>query len=877
MEGFSLANEREALDRSFDPAARRSSRRSRVRSKSWQLKAASILLCVHLGAAPLLFGGVFPSTMIAIAASALVCLAASIYASGSRRATTPAMMWMAAALLGWTAIQAANLPCAWVEWIKPAAVAEARAARAALGSTTALTCSLSFDVGVTREEVIKGIAIVATLMAAGILVSRGARRTVLWGVAFSTLAMSAVALLHPVLGLQQVFGVYQPVQARQPWLLAPLMNANNLGGFAAMGAPLWIGLTYRDERQDIRWLGRAAVVLTALTAILTLSRGAIAQLLGATFFMVAFVYVTTQRKRKNTPAVQLSFWKTRRIGLVATLATALALAGYIASGPLALEFQHGDLSKLKLVQRAFAFAFDHPWIGVGRGAFSSAFVALEGRTIRYEYAENFIAQWFSEWGIPISLAWLVVLAVAVFRRLQNLKSLAVTGGLIGLLSLTAQNLVDLGFEILGVAIVAAALLAATLLPDGATQAPQAGKAPQQARRSSERASRTPLWRSQIASACVMLLAGLAGLAVLGPDLTRGSVANLETELRGTMETGERSAFRRTLQHAVSLHPSEPVFPILAATEAMAYRDRSAGRWLNRAMQVAPHWAAPHVLAFQWLWRRGAREQALLELKLAAAVDPRPEVVGEHYCRIAEFSGEYVIAAAPSGAARRSIIEMAARCLQPDHESAPAIDMALLREFPNSTQARERIAVRKAADGDVDGALAVFSDLLERDPNAESVRIRRADVLRRAERLPELIRLAERDLEHVHGDHKIQLLSIQALAYAQLGDAAGADRTVAAYRRLVSHTAAGLAASFGLEGQLQVLLRNDASALTAFREAYRINKETDYLRAIAHIARRMGDRSQVLWAYMQLCEREPATATHCAERDRLLSAEPNDVR
>ena len=59
--------------------------------------------------------------------------------------------------------------------------------------------------------------------------------------------------------------------------LAPLMNLNNLGAFAALGAPLWVGLTYRDANPNLRLLGYVAVAITTTTAVLSLSRGAIGE------------------------------------------------------------------------------------------------------------------------------------------------------------------------------------------------------------------------------------------------------------------------------------------------------------------------------------------------------------------------------------------------------------------------------------------------------------------------------------------------------------------------------------------------------------------------------------------------------------------------
>jgi hypothetical protein len=787
--------------------------------------------------------------------SGLVCLLGSALTTDVMATKTPAFLWMAFALLGWTALQATPLPCSFVETIAPGAAASARAAQVVLASKAAISCTLSYDPGATRAEIVKGVAVVSTLMAAWILGAGGGRRIVLWSLACASLAMCVVAVAHPVLGLKGVFGVYSPPFLWHPWLQAPLMNPNNLGAFAALGAPLFIALTQRDERREVRWLGYIATVITSVTAVLSLSRGAVGQLVGSLLVMICLVYFSGKRAAPSAA----STWLSKRLGLVVALAVAAAILAYIAGSALPRELASGDLSKLALVGRAFSFAAQHPWIGVGRGAFSSTFVALEGRTWRFVYAENFLAQWASEWGIPFTLAWLAVVATALLRRTRRLRSLTLMGALTALAGLCAQNLVDLGFEILGIAVAAAALLAVVLAPDRVAKEPASG--PMQLR----------------VSVSLMLLAGTVAVASLAPDLDRSSVASLGADMRASLAEHRRPRFREALERAVSLHPSEPLFPVLAATEALTHGDPAAPRWLNRAMTVAPNWGAPHVLAFRWLWQRGLRSQALLELRAAAEADPNPALIGQPLCMVTQLSGEHALAVAPRGAARRAVLEMAAGCVPADHASAGAIDAVLLAEFPDNALAQERTAVRLSREGRLYEALTMFADLLKRHPDYDSARVQRADVLRRAERFQELVEQVERDLLVAQEDTKPELLSAQALAFARLGDTTGVERAVAAYRRLRSGSAAGLAESFALDGQLQMLLGNLGHALAAFREAYRINNDVTHVAAVAHIARRMGNRPQAIWAYMQLCEREPRGTTHCAERDRLLSGGAFDVR
>jgi O-Antigen ligase len=851
----SIVGERRSGLRRDARDSRRSAGPAKPRPRSYRLRFALALFCVHLIGAPLLLGGVYAWGMLAIACSALCCLIASAYARADLRADASPVVWTALLLLAWTALQATPLPCGLVRTFAPEAADGATAAQAVFRTSAPAWCTLSYDPGATRQEVVKGIALVATLMTAWILTAGSTRRDVLWMVAASALTMSCVAIAHAIAGAQTVFGIYKPVEARAPLLLAPLLNANNLGGFVALGPALWIALTHRHRLPEVRWWGRIAAVITAVTAILSLSRGAIVQVFATLVFVAGYIHYRSLRSQRSNKPAPARPWTTGAIAL-GTGAIAAALVTYIAGDRVAGEFEISSVGKLALIGRAFAFAAEHPWIGVGRGAFSSAFLSMAGgagREVRFGYAENFIAQWASEWGVPFTLLWIGVVLFALVRRLRAAKSLATIGAAAALVGLCAQNLVDLGFELVGVATVAIALLGALLSP-------------------SELRPRTTETRgvSLRAAIALGLAGGAAALIALGPQLQAGSIPALESSLTASMHSGQRSAFRETMQRAVKLHPAEPIFPIFAATEALRHDDPSTPRWLNRAMQLAPNWGAPHLLAFQWLWQRGHRSQALLEFKLAAERDHSRELLEHPLCGLAQRSGELALAAVPSGDHRRAVMEMAGGCVPRDSRSSEQIDRALLREFPDSPGALERNAYRLARDGDVDRALAMFASLLRQRPDWDSARITRAGVLQLAERYDELVHQVDRDLGVVAPAHRPELLAAQAYGFAKLGDLEGMRRSLEGYRRLVGNSAEGLAETYALEGSLQLRLENFGAALSAFNEAYRINGATRHLAAVASMARQLGNRSQELWAYMQLCDREPVGTTYCAERDRLLA-------
>jgi hypothetical protein len=317
---------------------------------------------------------------------------------------------------------------------------------------------------------------------------------------------------------------------------------------------------------------------------------------------VACVQLVSRRRERQTAARS---WWTRTLGIALAIVAAVGVALYVDSKLVTRELENRDLSKLVLLQRSAAFAWNHAWVGIGRGAFSSAFVGVEGQTVRFGYAENFLIQWASEWGFPITLAWTSVVVIALVRTARRTRSLAHLCAGSALLAYCAQNLVDLGFELVGIAVVAAALLAATIAPKKLEE------------------SKTLRGGSLLIPIAVLCTAGVIVLATLGPSLPSQSITALDARLREQLRVQDRWGFQRTLARSLALHPAEPLFAVLAASEALRRSDRRAVVWINHAMQRAPNWAAPHALAFQWLWSVGQREQALIELRQAAEIDPRP--------------------------------------------------------------------------------------------------------------------------------------------------------------------------------------------------------------------------------------------------------------
>jgi hypothetical protein len=340
-------------------------------------------------------------------------------------------------------------------------------------------------------------------------------------------------------------------------------------------------------------------------------------------------------------------------------------------------------------------------------------------------------------------------------------------------------------------------------------------------------------------------------------------------LSSRIDATDRAAFAALLERVVRLHPGEPRYAVVAATESLIHRDSRAPRWINRAMRLAPGWTAPHVQAFQWLWLVGHRDQALLEMRAAAEINPG--AVATYACSIARTGSAEVLEAAPRqhAAQRADFIDVVSNCVGAEQPVSQQLDRVLLHEFPHRPAAREREAVRLARQGNLDAALSELDALLREDPSRVATRTLKVRLLAEGKRYAEAAASALTLTRSISLEDSAPLWQARAVALAALKDDAGWAEAIAALRRIASSNSDRLAATYELEGQLHLQRQQPGAALRSYRAAYRIKEDSKYLRAYADISTQLGDRASALWAYMELCQREPSNAANCSTRDALL--------
>lgn len=792
-------------------------------------------LAIALIVAPQLIGGVYAWGVAIITTMAGVACVAAAWAAreDDNRSPLGAVGLTAGLVLAWTAIQALPLPRTLTEWVQPEAVVLADGGARLLREPVPGWIALSLAPGSTMLQFVLGAGLIAAFLAASTLVALGHRRRVLVGVAVSGLVMAVVAVLHTAVGAERVFGIYQPIHTTNP-LLAPLVNQNQLSGFLSMCAPVLVGLGMDRDEPRARWGWLAAGTLVATCALVAVSRGGAASTVVG--FLTLGLFALFRRRRAQGHPVGTSV-----VLIAAVLATAVGLGLYVAADALYRDFEQGSLVKLTLAQMGAELALDHPFVGVGRGAFSAAFVSRLGTTTRITHPENLIALWASEWGIAIAVALVAILGWAILRAARTAKSWAHLGGAAGLVALFAHDLVDHSLELAGVSVVAAAL---------------AGGVVTASRRQRVAAARVTLPRAAAGAGALAL--GL--VLVAGWTLDQRSVLGLQRTLEAQLRQGDRESFRRTVIEAVRAHPSEPAFALLGGSEAAQRGDAEALRWLNRAMALAPGWGAPHEEAARYLVRAGFLRQALLEIREAgvrgriAAAETACDALARHpeYAPVA-------IATLRADEVGDQLLDSLGACL-PRAPAGVAIDTHLVAR--GVLGARMRSARRALAEGRPGDALALLPEADGDDPRVIALRARAHLAAGAAARAIEVLDRVE---------PSAPLLEIRARAECASRDEAAMLATLERLRGLASGSSTGVARVWLLEGELQEQLGNDFAALRAFGRAERMDPRSEGLARAAPVAERVGDLGRSYRAYADLCQRGGARSPHCRSRDRLRAA------
>jgi tetratricopeptide (TPR) repeat protein len=652
----------------------------------------------------------------------------------------------------------------------------------------------------------------------------------------SAVLIGLVGFAHQAAGEDLLFGIYSP-RFTSTRLLAPLMNSNHLAGFCLMGALIAAGLAARGggRQKRIAWI--TASVFCTIVAAWTLSRGAI----GALLFGFLLLGAWLARSRRSE-----SRWAAIPVAVVgASIAGVVAFAGL---EPILRRFETQGLGKLELAARGFRLLDGSAWwLGVGRGAFSSAFVTHEGSLDRYTHPENLLVQWTTEWGVLVAGVLLLVLIPALWKRFRTAEEPVMAAICVAIFALSLQNLVDFSLEMAGIVAVVAALLGA-VLPAGSTSAPE------------------PRRRLLLASFGIFVLL----LAGLGPHVLASDTQSIVDRLTRAMQADDGADFQATLRRGLALHPGEPAFALLAGTYAGSKRHPDGVRWLSVVIDEAPGWAAPHAVAARWLLAEGRIDQALLEIREAEQLHAGRghKVLCEVLTRFPRM--KYIERAAPAEDRRIAHLNRTTSfCAGLPPELRAQIDDAILEDEPAHPQAVLREAKRLATQERSGEAIALLRQAL--DNNADNTRLWVAII--RAYLSGGDAEQAQSALKEAtsRGLHSRVLLEYQARIEAALGQTDAMRDTLARLRGQSRGDARLIASSLILGGGLEASLGNVDEALAAYAAADVASPNTPALQYAAALALKSGRPTHARRLYRTLCRRKP-DGPSCAQEAR-LSKEP----
>jgi hypothetical protein len=647
-----------------------------------RLEAGRWTLAVAVFGSALALGAVH-TTVLLLVTPALALAAWLVWHGADPMRPRPAgtvLFWTCALLGMFTLLQALPMPIGWIRVLAPGVADVWDRALLPLREPGASWATLSLDPIATRIQVVRGAAYLLTFVAAVRIANRREGTLFLEGVLLATgLVIAIASWLHPALGVNKVFGLYEPLQDPGVRHVAPLLNANTLSGYLNISLCIAFGYAVATRPSIPRPIAVALAAFLAATQFWVASRG-------------GMVGMAT--------GLLLVFWMTRAAGpgerprLRGFVAAVFVLAG-VAMGVLSsseqawLELADSDVSKLEIGLRALHLVPISPVFGIGRGAFETVFpiVRSDFGHMLYTKPENIVPQWVTEWGPGAALLAGAAILYALRPRTALTRSPRPAGAWGALAAVGIQNIVDFSSEYPGVVIsltlCAAIVTGGTSGVDSRRLVDQWSKAP-----------RLLAWGSMAAG----VLAILVGVTCLDRDVTTDRLALRRDALDPRVS---QATFHDEVRAAMLRHPAEPYLPFAGALRAARARDDGVVGWIERTLERAPVYGPAHLVLARALFRRSPA-QARLEYRLASEQAPELGVASTEALRLVDSyddATEIVV----NGRGRAVSLDAIAQNLAGRLPATSArLDVELLRRDPGTVSLALRqaqAALRDLQDGE----------------------------------------------------------------------------------------------------------------------------------------------------------------------------------
>lgn len=559
----------------------------------------------------LLFGAVLPVPQAVVLGFTAVLFAWAVVTRALPRARLPAVAFVFVAPAVWAAVQGLPLGEAVV-----LALQGPGADRAAEGFQVAGVSdpwwSLSLEPPATWVHAARSLSYAAVFVLAWAVSARGRGRAILHAIAFLGLVEVCIGVFHALTAPEGLSVVYPGPLARRPGFHATLLNDNHAAGLFTLAAFVWLALAVEQRGTRARAVFAAGAGVMGLAVFATLSRGG-----AAAFTTVAVLFgggALIRRKWGRGVWARPVAWVALAVILAINAVIWLALFEYALMKYGHTSLEPSDFAgKVRIWEAAWALIADHPWFGVGSGAFASAvspYAGIPGVTV--DRAENAVLQAMADHGVPFGAGLVAVLVVLVARRLVRCRDwpegLCVGGGLV---AVGLQNIADFGLEVAGLAVPAVAAMGYLFgHPSGASHDAEPRPAP---------ATRT----RYLAPAAVLAAASaLGGWALdLGTLPSRDRLREVVRDLGAGLPVPPGTA-DAVLANEVRLRPLDGhLFSLAAQAAALERRDERALALSEHALALSPDAWAPLRLRVRLLTRAGRHEDAVEAMRRLLAAYP----------------------------------------------------------------------------------------------------------------------------------------------------------------------------------------------------------------------------------------------------------------
>ena len=442
------------------------------------------------------------------------------------------------------------------------------------------------------DRTVQSLLMLFAYLLAGTLAAQG-RRKIPW----AERVLLAAILLSGV--LSTALGVFRLLQGSQLGLYATLPTGpfgypNAFAGFSLLTGGAALAIWRGERNRAIRAGAVAGGLLICCGLWLTRSRAALLAGILAFGLWLAIERLSWLRRR--------SLWCLA--GALCAVAGLIALVWSSDYTGLATWWRLGDpaqdsslLWRWHILRWTWAMVQDHPWWGVGPGAFPVALTHYQRLPyVSGENPHNLYLELAAEYGLPAGI--LAVLALGgLFVRLGDLIKRAEPGHLVRgrqaalLATLTAfsvHSLVDLDWSFPCIALTAATMFGLAASPlEGARRA---------------RPAHSGIWR-------VTFIVALAAAGLI--SLTRYYAATLVTWGHDALIAEETTAAQRHLQWALRLNPvSFPAHQWMAWASLRSGNSEGAMAVADRASRIAPldpnsQFLAGEIAASVGQWRDAA--------------------------------------------------------------------------------------------------------------------------------------------------------------------------------------------------------------------------------------------------------------------------------